>query len=257
MKTLAVLPARYASARFPGKPLATIAGKPMIQWVWEAARRAGVGRVVVATDDERIAAAVRGFSGETVFTDPSLPSGTDRVAAAVDTLGEAFDAVINVQGDEPAMHHETIAAVARMMSDRPELPMATAACPFASFDEVFSPNAVKVVVDRQGRALYFSRSAIPYIRSSTDFNMDFRSWAPPDQLALFRRHLGIYAYRPHVLKQLTSLPPHPPEKLEMLEPLRALAAGIAIGVAETPHCSLGVDTPADVAGAEEMLRSSK
>jgi 3-deoxy-manno-octulosonate cytidylyltransferase (CMP-KDO synthetase) len=257
MKTLAVLPARYASTRFPGKPLTPIAGKPMIQWVWEAARGAGVDRVVVATDDERIAAAVLDFNGEAVFTDPSLPSGTDRVAAAVDILGEEYDAVLNVQGDEPAMHHETIAAVARLMSDRPDLPMGTAACPFASFDEVFSPNAVKVVVDDQSKALYFIRSAIPYLRSSTNFDMDFRAWAPPDQLTLFRRHLGIYAYRPRVLKQLTSLPPHPLEKLEMLEQLRALAAGIAIGVAETPHCSLGVDTPADVAGAEEMLRSAK
>jgi len=255
MKTLVVLPARYASTRFQGKPLVPIAGKPMIKWVWEAARRAGVERVVVATDDERIAAAVRGFKGEAVFTDPDLPSGTDRVAAAMDSLGEAFDIVLNVQGDEPAMHHETIASVVDLMKGRPDLPMGTAACPFASFDEMFSPNAVKVVVDDQKRALYFSRSVIPYLRSSTDFDMDFRPWASPDQLAMFRRHLGIYAYRPQALKQITSLPPHPLERMEMLEQLRALAAGMVIGVAETPHCSLGVDTPADVAAVEEMLRA--
>jgi 3-deoxy-manno-octulosonate cytidylyltransferase (CMP-KDO synthetase) len=253
MKTLAVLPARYASARFPGKPLAQISGKPMIQWVWEAAQRAGVTSVVVATDDERIAAAVNDFDGRVVFTDPALPSGTDRVAAAMDKLGEKFDAVLNIQGDEPAMHHETIASVVDLMAKQPGLPMATAACPFHTIDEIFNPNNVKVVVDNQNRALYFSRSPIPYIRSSTCFEMDFRSWMSKNQLSLFRRHLGIYAYRPHILKQFTLLPPHPLEQAEMLEQLRALAAGIAIGVAETPHCSLGVDTPADVRGAEEML----
>jgi 3-deoxy-manno-octulosonate cytidylyltransferase (CMP-KDO synthetase) len=227
----------------------------MIQWAWEAALRARVDRVAVATDDERIASAVEGFGGEVVFTDPSLPSGTDRVASAVEKLGEDFDAVLNIQGDEPAMHHETIAAVVRLMTDRPDLPMGTAACPFQSIDEIFSPNAVKVVVDDQNRALYFSRSAIPYVRSSTCFDMDFRPWTAPALLPMFRRHLGIYAYRPHALKRLTALPPHPLEQIEVLEQLRALTAGMAIGVAETPHCSLGVDTPADIAAAEEMLKN--
>ncbi|MDR0498348.1 MAG: 3-deoxy-manno-octulosonate cytidylyltransferase [Holophagales bacterium] len=255
MKTLAVLPARYASTRFPGKPLALIAGKPMIQWVWEAAQRAGVNTVVIATDDERIAAVVNDFDGRVVFTDPTLASGTDRVAAAMDKLGEEFDIVLNIQGDEPAMHHETIASVVDLMTKKPDLPMGTAACPFYTPDEIFNPNNVKVVLDNQNRALYFSRSAIPYLRSSTCFEMDFRSWMSTNQLSLFRRHLGIYAYRPHILKQFTLLSPHPLEQVEMLEQLRALAAGIAIGVAETPHCSLGVDTPADVAGAEEMLNA--
>jgi 3-deoxy-manno-octulosonate cytidylyltransferase (CMP-KDO synthetase) len=253
MKTLAVLPARYASTRFPGKPLAMISGKPMIQWVWEAARMAGVNSVVVATDDERIAAAVNAFDGRVVFTDPALPSGTDRVAAAMDKLGEEFDAVLNIQGDEPAMRHETIASVVDLMAKQPDLPMGTAACPFHDKDEIFNPNNVKVVVDNQNRALYFSRSPIPYARSSACFDTDFRSWMSADQLSMFRRHLGIYAYRPHILKQFTLLPPHPLEQMEMLEQLRALAAGIAIGVAETPHCSLGVDTPADVADVEAML----
>jgi 3-deoxy-manno-octulosonate cytidylyltransferase (CMP-KDO synthetase) len=258
MKTLAVLPARYASSRFPGKPLAMIAGKSMIRWVWEAARRAGVDKVVVATDDERIASAVNEFGGQVVFTDPELPSGTDRVAATVDILreshGEEFDTVLNIQGDEPAMHHETIASVVELMRQNPHMPMGTAACPFERADELFSPNAVKVIVDSLGRALYFSRSPIPYLRSSTCFDLDFRPWMESDQLSLFRRHLGIYAYRPHILRQFTTLPPHPLEQAEMLEQLRALAAGITIGVAETPHCSVGVDTPADVAGAEELLR---
>ncbi|MDR3682622.1 MAG: 3-deoxy-manno-octulosonate cytidylyltransferase [Geothrix sp.] len=255
MRTLAVLPSRFQASRFPGKPLASIAGKPMIQWVFEAARRAaGVDRVVVATDDDRIASAVRGFGGEAVMTDPALPSGTDRTAAAMDALGESFDCILNIQGDEPAMHPDTVAAVVALMRDQPDLPMGTAACPFANRDELFNPNAVKVVVDDRQRALYFSRSPIPYLRNSAVFDPDFRPWMRPEQLAHFKRHLGLYAYRPATLRAFTQLPPHPLELLEMLEQLRALAAGISIGVAETPYLSLGVDVPSDVAAAEALLR---
>jgi 3-deoxy-manno-octulosonate cytidylyltransferase (CMP-KDO synthetase) len=253
MKTLAVLPARYASTRFPGKPLAMIAGKPMIQWVWEAAQTARADKVVIATDDERIAAAVNDFDGQVVFTDPLLPSGTDRVAAAMDKLGEKFDIVLNIQGDEPTMHHETIESVIALMAKRPDLPMGTAACPFHSVDELFSPNNVKVVLDSQNRALYFSRSPIPYLRGNNCFDIDFRSRVSIDQLSLFRKHLGIYAYTPHILKRFTALPPHPLEQAEMLEQLRALAASIDIGVADTPHGSIGVDSPEDAVKAEEIL----
>jgi 3-deoxy-manno-octulosonate cytidylyltransferase (CMP-KDO synthetase) len=213
----------------------------------------GVDRVVVATDDERIWKAVHEFGGEVVITDPALPSGTDRVAAALDMLGEPFDVVLNIQGDEPAMHPETIGAVVELMRADPSLPIGTAACPFADFDEVFNPNAVKVVLDRAGRALYFSRSPIPYLRSSQHFQPDFRPWARPEQLSAFRRHLGLYAYRPEALRAFTRLPPHPLENLESLEQLRALAAGIAIGVADTPHLSLGVDVPGDVRAVEALL----
>ncbi|WLT33412.1 3-deoxy-manno-octulosonate cytidylyltransferase [Geothrix sp. PMB-07] len=258
MRTLAVLPSRFQASRFPGKPLAPIAGKPMIQWVYEAARRAeGVHRVVVATDDDRIAACVTGFGGEAVMTDPALPSGTDRAAAALEALverGESFDCVLNIQGDEPAMHPETVAAVVALMRDQPDLPMGTAACPFAQVDELFNPNAVKVVVSDLHRALYFSRSPIPYLRNSTVFEPDFRPWLKPEQLAFFQRHLGIYAYRPEALRAFTQLPPHPLEQFEMLEQLRALASGMPIGVAHTPFLSLGVDVPADVAAAEALLR---
>ena len=157
MRTLAVLPSRFSASRFPGKPLALILGRPMIQWVFEAARRAqGVDRVVVATDDERIAATVRGFGGEAVLTDPALPSGTDRTAAALATLeaqGEAFDCVLNIQGDEPAMHPDTVAALVTLMKAQLDLPMGTAACPFSSAEELFNPNHVKVVTDDAGRAL--------------------------------------------------------------------------------------------------------
>ena len=258
MRTLAVLPSRFHATRFPGKPLATIAGKPMIQRVHEAAARAdGVDLVVVATDDERIAEAVRGFGGRAVMTDPALPSGTDRTAAALALLeaeGLAFDCVLNIQGDEPAMHPETVAGVVALMAEQADLPMGTAACPFANADELFNPNAVKVVVDDRKRALYFSRSPIPYVRNSSVFEADFRPWLAPAQLALFKRHLGLYAYRPEALRAFTKLPPHPLEQTEMLEQLRALAAGIPIGVAATPHLSLGVDVPADVAPVEALLR---
>ena len=255
MKTLAVLPSRFASTRFPGKPLALIAGKPMIQRVWEAASAApGVDRVVVATDDERIRSVVQGFGGQVVLTDPALPSGTDRVAAALNILAEPFEVVLNLQGDEPAMHPDTIAAVVRLMVDDPSLPMGTAACAFATPDELFNPNAVKVVVDDRKRALYFSRSPIPYLRNATVFECDFRPWLEPGQLKHFKRHLGIYAYRAETLRAFTQLPPHPLERLEMLEQLRALAAGIAIGVAETPYISLGVDTSSEIPAVEALLQ---
>lgn len=254
MRTLAVLPSRFASSRFPGKPLTLIAGKPMIQWVWEAAQRApGVDRVVVATDDERIQSAVQDFHGEVVMTDPALPSGTDRVGATLEILGEVFDVVLNIQGDEPAIHSETIAAVVSLMERNPDLPMGTAACPFASAEELFNPNAVKVVTDDRGRALYFSRSPIPYLRNSSTFDLDFRPWMSPGQLQFFKRHLGIYAYRPAALRAFMQLPPHPLEQLEMLEQLRALGSGMAIGVADSKYPSLGVDTPADVPLVEAVL----
>ena len=258
MATLAVLPSRYQASRFPGKPLAPIAGRPMIQWAWEAARAAaGVDEVVVATDDDRIASVVAGFGGRVAMTDPALPSGTDRVAAAVAAMGEGFDLILNLQGDEPAMHPGTIAAVVALMRADPDLPMGTAACPFTSVEELFNPNAVKVVTDDAGRALYFSRSPIPYLRNSQVFQADFRPWLKPEQLALFQRHLGIYAYRPDALRRFTALPPHPLEQLEMLEQLRALATGMAVGVARTPHLSLGVDVPADVPAVEAMLAQRK
>jgi 3-deoxy-manno-octulosonate cytidylyltransferase (CMP-KDO synthetase) len=226
----------------------------MIQWVWEAARKArGVDRVVVATDDERIRAAVEAFGGEAVMTDPALPSGTDRAAAVLEILGEPFDIIVNIQGDEPTMHPETVGVLVDLMKAQPELPMGTVACPFSSADEVFSPNIVKVVVDDCHRALYFSRSPIPYVRNSSNFSLDFRSWMKPEDLRHYRRHLGLYAYRPEALRAFMSLPPHPLEKLEMLEQLRAIGSGMAMGVADTPYLSLGVDTPEDVAIVEAVL----
>nr|WP_320131170.1 3-deoxy-manno-octulosonate cytidylyltransferase [uncultured Holophaga sp.] len=255
MRTLAVLPSRYPSTRFPGKPLARIGGRPMIQRVWQAASSAeGVDRVIVATDDARILEAVQAFGGEAVMTDPALPSGTDRVAAALESLGESFDVILNIQGDEPAMHPDTVAALVRLMAENPGLSLGTVACPFTSAEELFSPNIVKVVTDDRNRALYFSRCPIPYLRSSSVFEQDFRPWLPPEQLATYKRHLGLYAYRPEALKTFMQLPPHPLERTEMLEQLRALAHGMAMGVAWTPHLSLGVDIPEDVPLVEALLQ---
>jgi len=176
------------------------------------------------------------------------------VAAAMASLREPFDVVLNLQGDEPAMHPDTIEALVSLMALDPELPMGTAACPFQSADELFNPNNVKVVLDDHGHALYFSRSPIPYLRNSKVFEPDFRPWLSEEQLTHYRHHLGIYAYRPDALRAFTQLPPHPLEQLEMLEQLRALAAGIPIGVAFTPHLSLGVDVPADIKAVEAELR---
>jgi len=188
-----------------------------------------------------------------VLTDTDLASGTDRVAAAAASLSETYDVILNIQGDEPAMHPTTIAAVVSLMAADPELAMGTASCPFQDADELFNPNAVKVVTDDRGRALYFSRSPIPYVRNSKIFEADFRPWLRPEQLACFRRHLGIYAYRPEALRAFTQLPPHPLEQVEMLEQLRALAAGFRMGVAATEHLSLGVDVPSDIAAVEALL----
>jgi len=151
------------------------------------------------------------------------------------------------------MHPGTIAALVALMRDQPELPMGTAACPFGSADELFNPNNVKVVTDDAGRALYFSRSPIPYLRNSQVFQADFRPWLEPGQLALYQRHLGIYGFRPEALLRFTRLPPHPLERIEMLEQLRALGAGMAVGVARTPHLSLGVDVPGDIPAVEALL----
>lgn len=255
MTTLAVLPSRYNASRFPGKPLALIANRPMIQWVWEAAFRAkGVDEVIVATDDDRIASVVTSFGGKVIFTDPSLPSGTDRVAAAVKSMSDDFDVIVNIQGDEPAMHHETISAVVALMLSNPKIAIGTAVCSFTRVEDLFDHNAVKVVTNDANEALYFSRSPIPYIKSAQSiFQITNCSWVQAKQLAYFKRHLGIYAYRSESLVKFTNLPVHPLEQFEMLEQLRALAAGMTIGVVNTSHLSIGVDVPSDIQQVEALL----
>jgi len=228
-----VIPARYASTRFPGKILARRTGKFLIEHVWEQARRARCARrVIIAADDPRTVEAARGFGAEVVMTDPGLPSGTDRVAAVVRQLPEA-EFVINVQGDEPEMHPECIDQLAGLLAES-AAPMATLATPFGPDDDPTNPNCVKVVLDAAGYATYFSRSLIPYPRDGRDHLPEaFR----------YLWHLGMYGYRREFLLRLTELPVAPTEAIEKLEQLRVLWHGERIRVGVTEHRASGVDTP--------------
>jgi 3-deoxy-manno-octulosonate cytidylyltransferase (CMP-KDO synthetase) len=238
---IAVIPARYAAQRFPGKPLARIAGKPMVQHVYERCGEARCfSRVLVATDDARIADAVRTFGGEVAMTSPACASGTDRVAEVARGLALAPEAVVvNVQGDEPAVHPESLAALARAF-EADGVQMATLVRPLHEAERA-NPNVVKVVRDEAGRALYFSRADVPFQR-------DAATPAPPRWA-----HVGLYGYRAHVLERLATLPPTALERAEALEQLRALGHGVAITCAETRHPTQAVDTPADVPLAEAAL----
>ncbi len=238
MRAVGVIPARYRASRFPGKPLAMIAGAPMIQRVWQGARGAkSLDRLIVATDDARIADVCRGFGAEVALTRADHPSGTDRIAEVAGQLD--CDAVVNVQGDEPLIEGFVIDAVVAALAEDPDLPIATlvhAAEPGALAD----PNRVKVVLDRRGRALYFSRSAIPYPREGE-----------PRCL----QHVGIYAYRREFLLRFPALAPTPAERAEGLEQLRALEHGFAVRCAAIEGwTSAAVDVPADVAIVEARLR---
>ncbi len=234
---IALIPSRLASTRLPDKPLADIGGKPMIVHVAERARAAGAVRVVVATDSERIAARVRAAGFEAVMTDPGHPSGTDRLAQAAEHLSLADDAiVVNVQGDEPLIPVDLVGAVARRLAARPDCAMATAAHRIVDPDDWRNPNVVKVVLDRQSCALYFSRASIPFERDRPD--------AVPVQAL---RHVGLYAYRSGFLRAYPGLERSPLEEIESLEQLRALWHGHRITVEVTgEHPPPGVDTPADL-----------
>ena len=239
LSSVAVIPSRYGAERFPGKPLHPIAGIPMVVRVLERALKAKrVSLVLVATDDERIARVVESAGGRAVMTDPALPSGTDRVFAAVKDLD--VNVVLNVQGDEPMMDPENIDRVAGFLLDHPEFPLATVALPIRDPNEIANPNNVKVVRGDDGRALYFSRSPLPYRRR-----------AEPGLATL--KHLGLYGYRKEALARWTSLPPHPLERAEGLEQLRALAAGMAMAVLDAASDSIGVDTEEDAKRVEEII----
>jgi 3-deoxy-D-manno-octulosonate cytidylyltransferase len=236
MTVIAVIPARYASVRFPGKPLAPLAGKPMVLHVLEAVRAARrVDRVLVATDDARIAECVRSAGGEAVLTAADAASGTDRVAEVARRF--PADAYVNVQGDEPLMPAENVDRAVETLDAGPRRTLATLATPIGA-DAAGDPNTVKVAVAADGRALYFSRSPIPF----------FRQGVPA-----YRKHLGIYAYRAEALADVAALPPSALERAESLEQLRWLEAGHAIWVGEAAGDSIGVDTPADLAEAERKL----
>lgn len=249
-----VIPSRYASSRFPGKPLVTIAGRPMIQHVYERAQQARlVDTVLVATDDQRIADAVRAFGGEAVMTSSEHPTGTDRIAEVA--AGLDCDIVVNVQGDEPCVAPEAIDAMVEPLREDPELEMSTLAHPLHDIAEVLTPNVNKVVVDQKGNALYFSRSPIPYNRAAWPQAPHVLAASgqslgvPPGCM----RHLGLYAYRRQFLLILAQLPQTPLEQLEQLEQLRVLENGYCIRVVPTAYDSVGVDVPADVERVERLL----
>lgn len=245
-----VIPARFASTRLPGKPLADIAGQPMVVRVAAAARRSGADGVWVATDDERIVSAVRQHGFDAVMTGANHPSGTDRIAEVADQLNwDDGDIVVNVQGDEPLLDPGLIDLVAGALRSDPDAAMATAAHPLASADDFFNPNVVKVVCDARGRALYFSRAPIPWDRNQF---ADRRDALPADLPAL--RHIGLYAYRVSFLRRFGQLAPSPLERCESLEQLRALWHGYAIQVVSVDHPPApGVDTPEDLERVRRMF----
>ena len=247
MKILGIIPSRYASTRFPAKPLHPIAGKPLVQHVVERCQLAkSLSEVIVATDDERIAAVAQKFC-RVEMTRDDHPSGSDRIAEVAARVG--CDAVVNIQGDEPLMDPAVIDAVAGALE---RFEMSTAATPIRSVEEFESPNVVKVVVGTNGRALYFSRRTIPFLR-------DFATKPSPEQLAAFPflKHLGIYGFRRQTLLDLVKHPVSPLENAEKLEQLRALEHGVGIGVVTVDYDSVGVDVPADVEKVERLLAAAQ
>jgi 3-deoxy-manno-octulosonate cytidylyltransferase (CMP-KDO synthetase) len=247
-----VIPSRYGSTRLPGKPLRPIAGRPLIEHVHALALRAGAHEVIVATDDERIAAACRGFGAVVALTDGAHASGTDRIAEVARTRGwPAADIVVNVQGDEPLLPPANISQVAALLAAEPAAAIATLATPVRSMHEFQDPNVVKVTRDRRGFALYFSRAPIPWPRDHAAPGLGQRlSLAGP------LRHVGLYAYRVAALTQLAALPPGTLEDIERLEQLRALENGLCVAVAiaaEVP--GPGVDTEADLAAVARLLEA--
>lgn len=241
LRAAAIIPARYASTRFPGKALARDTGKYLVEHVWDRVRAArSVERVVVATDDERIAAACRDFGAEVAMTPRECPSGTDRCARAAEAI--ACDVVVNVQGDEPELDPANVDAVVALMG-RTEAPMATLALACEDLVAFRSPHVVKVVRDARGRALYFSRAAIPHYRDG------------PFQR--FLQHVGIYAYRKDFLRTLAALPPSPLERTEALEQLRVLEAGYEIAVGDAVGHSGGIDTPEQYGEFVKRYRASE
>ena len=244
MKIVGIIPSRYASTRFPGKPLALIAGKPLIQRVVEQCQKAkSLSDVIVATDDDRILSAAKNFC-RAEMTSPNHPSGSDRIAEVAAKI--SCDAVVNIQGDEPMIEPSVIDAVAGALENGE---MSTAATRIKTTAELDNPNVVKVVVNAAGRALYFSRRTIPYLRKAA-------GGSTREQLAAFPflKHLGIYGYRRETLLRLVKFPVSPLENAEKLEQLRALENGIEIAVVKVEHESVGVDAPEDVEWVERYLK---
>ena len=244
MKFIAIIPARYASTRFPGKPLAVLGGKTVIQRVYEQVSKV-LSEAYVATDDERIFTAVEAFGGKAIMTRTDHKSGTDRIQEAVGKIGSDADVIINVQGDEPFIQPSQIETLMHLF-DNPETQIGTLGKPFESIEAVENPNSPKIVTDVRGFALYFSRSIIPFIRGK-----EHQEWFGQYP---FLKHLGIYAYRCEVLAEVTQLPQSSLEKAESLEQLRWLQNGYRIRVGLTDVETVGIDTPEDLQKAEAFLK---
>lgn len=245
MKFIGIIPARYASTRFPGKPLALLGGKPVIQHVYEKVA-AVLEAAYVATDDKRIYDVVKSFGGQVVMTRTDHKSGTDRIEEAIEKIGGEWDVVVNVQGDEPFVAKSQLDTICHCFDD-PTTQIATLGKPFESMEAVQNPNSPKIVVDNMGFAMYFSRSVIPYVRGK-----EMSSWLTHYP---FLKHLGIYAYRKDVLRQVTQLPQSSLEIAESLEQLRWLQNGFKIKVGTTDVETVGIDTPQDLERAEEFLKT--
>lgn len=251
-KTVAIIPARYASTRFPGKPLALLGGKPVVQWVWENVSAVPeLDCAVVATDDERIAEAIEHFGGRAVMTSASHRSGTDRCGEVVRRLadeGQHYDIIINLQGDEPFVQDSQLQALIACF-DNPATDIATLKTRIHATAELLSPNNVKVVCGKGGKALYFSRQPLPYRRG-----VEEDLWLSEGE---YYKHVGIYAFRSATLSEVCALPQGALETSEKLEQLRWLEAGYGITVAETPCANIGIDTPEDLKAAEKQLETGK
>lgn len=245
MKTVGIIPSRYASTRFPGKPLAMIKGKTMIRRVREQAWKSKLDAVVVATDDMRIADEVLSFGGQYVLTDPNHKSGTDRCCEALDMLDIPYDAVVNIQGDEPFIDPKQINLLIDLISQE-EVQLASLAKRIDDEDELFSPNTVKVVMDKEHKALYFSRSPIPFMRGVAR-----EEWIEKGN---FYEHIGIYAYKAATLRQIAEMQPAVLEMAESLEQLRWLENGLRIQMAITTSENVSIDIPSDLAKAEQFAQ---
>lgn len=247
MKFIGIIPARYASTRFPGKPLAMLGGRTVIQRVYEQAT-AILDEAYVATDDERIFQAVEQFGGRAIMTRADHKSGTDRIEEAAEKIGTLADVIINIQGDEPFIQKSQIETLMHLF-DEPSTQIGTLGKRFESIEAAMNPNSPKIVTDKRGFALYFSRSIIPYVRGKEQ-----SEWL---QHFPYLKHLGLYAYRREVLQEVTQLPQSPLEIAESLEQLRWLENGYRIRVGLTDVETVGIDTPEDLQRAEEFLASRK
>ena len=243
MKAIGIIPARWKASRFEGKILAMIAGKPLIQHVWERAKESHLLEdLIIATDSEKVIKAAESFGGKAVYTSKDQPSGTDRIAEVVNPI--EVEIIVNIQGDEPLMHYSMIDGLVRALDEEKSTPMATVIKKISDKSELENPNVVKVAVDKDGYALYFSRYPIPYLRDN-------------DKSHVFYKHIGIYAYTKDFVFTYTNLPRSPLEDAEKLEQLRVLENGYRIKTIETDYDTIGVDTPEDLKKAEEAIKNVK